>query len=163
MTNITQTWTPLPALLDDLADAGFASFHPRLNEAGHPAIRQGHGCVFRFIDEAGSRLTDLAESSGLTKQAVGEVVADLEQLGYVERAPDPQDGRAKLIRLTERGGEARQTAIAIFGEIEREWEERFGAERVAAMRELLEEMRAERDGARELPFRPPSTPRTPRA
>jgi DNA-binding MarR family transcriptional regulator len=163
VTNLTQTWTPLPALLDDLADTGFASFHPRLNEAGHPSIRQGHGCVFRFIDEDGSRLTDLAESSGLTKQAVGEVVADLEQLGYVERAPDPGDGRAKLIRLTERGGEARQTAIEIFGEIEREWEERFGAERVAAMRELLEEMRAERDGARELPFRPPSTPRTPRA
>ena len=62
----------------------------RLNEAGHPAIRQGHGCVFRFIHEGGSRLTDLAESSGLTKQAVGEVVADLEELGYVERAPDPR-------------------------------------------------------------------------
>jgi DNA-binding MarR family transcriptional regulator len=163
VTEITQTWTPLPALLDDLADAGFAAFHPRLNEAGHPSIRQGHGCVFRFIDAEGSRLTDLADSSGLTKQAVGEVVADLEGLGYVERAPDPDDGRAKLIRLTERGGEARQTAIEIFGEIEREWGERFGAERVAAMRELLEEMRADRDGSRESPFRPPSTPRTPPA
>jgi DNA-binding MarR family transcriptional regulator len=163
VTEITQTWTPLPALLDDLADAGFASFHPRLNEAGHPSIRQGHGCVFRFIDEDGSRLTELAESSGLTKQAVGEVVADLEQLGYVERAPDPIDGRAKLIKLTESGGEAREAAIEIFGEIEREWAERFGAERVAAMRELLEEMRAERDGRRDQPFRPPSTPRTPPA
>jgi DNA-binding MarR family transcriptional regulator len=163
VTDITQTWTPLPALLDDIADAGFAEFHPRLNEAGHPAIRQGHGCVFRFIDEGGSRLTDLADSSGLTKQAVGEVVADLEKLGYVERAPDPGDGRAKLIRLTERGGEARQAAIDIFAEIEREWTERFGAERVAAMRELLEEMIADREGRRVLPFRPPSTPQTPRA
>ena len=163
MTELTQdTWTPLPALLDDLADSGFAEFHPRLNEAGHPFVRQGHGCVFRFIDEDGSRLTDLAERSGLTKQAVGEVVADLEQLGYVERAPDPGDGRAKVIRLTERGGEARGTALEIFADIEREWAERFGAERVAAMRELLEEMRAAA-GARELPFRPPSTPRTPRA
>ena len=111
MTELTQaTWTPLPALLDDLADSGFAEFHPRLNEAGHPAIRQGHGCVFRFIDEDGSRLTELAERSALTKQAVGEVVADLENLGYVERAPDPGDGRAKLIKLTERGALARQTA-----------------------------------------------------
>jgi DNA-binding MarR family transcriptional regulator len=162
--NITQTqWTPLPALLDDLADAGFAKFHSRLSDAGHAQIRQGHGCVFRFIQEEGSRLTDLAESSGLTKQAVGEVVADLEGLGYVERAPDPEDGRAKLIKLTERGAEARDKAIEIFGEIEREWAERFGAERVAAMRELLEEIRAERDSVRERPFRPPSTPRTPRA
>jgi DNA-binding MarR family transcriptional regulator len=162
VTNITQTWTPLPALLDDLADFGFAEFHRSLNEAGHPAIRQGHGCVFRFIHEDGSRLTELAESSGLTKQAVGEVVADLEGLGYVERAPDPEDGRAKLIKLTELGGEARRTAVEIFEDIERQWAERFGAERVAAMRELVEEI-VEQSGTRRLPFRPPSTPQTPRA
>jgi DNA-binding MarR family transcriptional regulator len=164
VTELTQaTWTPLPALLDDLADSGFAEFHPRLNEAGHPSVRQGHGCVFRFIDEDGSRLTELAERSALTKQAVGEVVADLEHLGYVERAPDPGDGRAKLIKLTERGAQARETAVEIFAEIEREWAERYGTERVAAMRELLEEMSADREGRREIPFRPPSTPRTPRA
>ena len=105
--------------MDDVRGRGFEEFQKRLSEAGHPAIRQGHGCVFRFIHEGGSRLTDLAESSGLTKQAVAEVVQDLEQLGYVERAPDPQDGRAKLIRLTE-----------------------LGAERVATMRELLAEIAA---------------------
>jgi DNA-binding MarR family transcriptional regulator len=165
VTNITQTreWTPLPALLDDLADAGFAEFHTRLNQAGHPSIRQGHGCVFRFIREEGSRLTELADSSGLTKQAVGEVVANLVDLGYVERAPDPEDGRAKVIKLTALGGEARQTAVEIFAEIEREWGERFGAARVEAMRELLEELTASEAGARVLPFRPPSTPRTPPA
>ncbi|HEX6584640.1 MAG TPA: MarR family winged helix-turn-helix transcriptional regulator [Thermoleophilaceae bacterium] len=162
MTDITQTWTPLPALLDDLADFGFAEFHQHLNQAGHPSIRPGHGCVFRFIHEDGSRLTELAESSGLTKQAVGEVVADLEGLGYVERAPDPEDGRAKLIKLTKLGNEARATAVEIFEGIEREWAERFGAERVAAMRELLEEVVGE-SGTRPLPFRPPSTPRTPPA
>ena len=161
--NLTQTRTPLPALLDDLADTGFADFHQRLNAAGHPSIRAGHGCVFRFIEEGGSRLTDLAERSGLTKQAVAEVVAHLDELGYVERAPDPDDGRAKLIKLTQRGGEARQTALSIFAQIETEWAERFGAERIAAMRELLEEARAGQGDARVLPFRPPSTPRTPPA
>jgi DNA-binding MarR family transcriptional regulator len=134
--------TPLPALLDDLAALGFAEFHRRLNEAGHPVIRQGHGCVFRFIHEGGSRLTDLADSAGLTKQAVGEVVADLEGLGYVERAADPQDGRAKLIRLTERGADARRTALGIFADMESGWAERYGTERVAALRELLEEIAA---------------------
>ncbi len=140
MTELTQTWIPLPALLDDLAEAGFREFRERLADAGHPTIRQGHGCVFRFVDEDGSRLTDLAERSGLTKQAVGEVVADLEQLGYVERAPDPEDGRAKLIKLTARGADALDTGRAIFAEMERDWAERFGAERLAVMRELLEEM-----------------------
>jgi DNA-binding MarR family transcriptional regulator len=137
-----ERWTPLPALLDDLAGDSFAEFHQRLKEAGHPTIRQGHGCVFRFVHEGGSRLTDLAESSGLSKQAVGEVVDDLETLGYVERAQDPEDGRAKLIRLTERGAEARRTALEIFADIERDWTERYGAKRVATMRKLLEEIAA---------------------
>ena len=144
MTNITETtiWTPLPALLDDLAGNGFDEFRVRLSEAGHPAIRQGHGCVFRFIHEGGSRLTELAESSGLSKQAVGEVVDDLEKLGYVERAQDPQDGRAKVIKLTELGADAHRTALGIFADIERDWADRYGAERVATMRELLEEIAA---------------------
>jgi DNA-binding MarR family transcriptional regulator len=155
MSNVTETaprhdprveeadvWTPLPALLDDLSGVGFREFHGKLQEAGHSAIRQGHGCVFRFIHEGGSRLTELADSAGLTKQAVSEVVADLERLGYVERAPDPEDGRAKMIRLTKLGAEAQRTALGIFADIERAWAERYGAERVAAMRELLEEMAA---------------------
>lgn len=145
MTKITQTatWTPLPALLDDLASGTFADFQVRLSEAGHPTIRPGHGCVFRFIHAGGSRLTELAESSGLSKQAVGEVVDDLEKLGYVERAQDPQDGRAKVIRLTELGADAHRTALEIFAEIERDLAERYGAERVATMRELLEEIAAD--------------------
>ena len=138
----TQGWTPLPALLDDLAGNSFAQFHRRLKEAGHTDIRQGHGCVFRFIHQGGSRLTELAESSGLSKQAVGEVVDDLEKLGYVERAQDPQDGRAKVIRLTETGADAQRTALDIFADIERDFEERYGAERVATMRKLLEEIAA---------------------
>ncbi len=155
MANITQTgqaigrpaaladgWTPLPALLDDLSHMGFMEFRARLAEAGHPTIRQGHGCVFRFIHEGGSRLTDLAERSGLTKQAIGEVVADLEGLGYVERAPDPLDGRAKVIKLTKLGAGAHEVALEIFADIERDWADRFGAERVAAMRELLEDLTA---------------------
>jgi DNA-binding MarR family transcriptional regulator len=138
----TQRWTPLPALLDDLAGDSFAQFNLRMKEAGYSAIRQGHGCVFRFIHEGGSRLTELAESSGLSKQAVGEVVDDLERLGYLERAQDPQDGRAKVIRLTEQGAEAHRTALGIFGDIERDFAERYGAERVAMLRELLEEIAA---------------------
>jgi DNA-binding MarR family transcriptional regulator len=138
----TQRWTPLPALLDDLAGDAFSEFHARMREAGHTSIRQGHGCVFRFIHEGGSRLTELAESSGLSKQAVGEVVDDLEKLGYVERAQDPQDGRAKVIRLTSKGADAHRTALETFADIERDFAERYGAERVAMMRELLEEIAA---------------------
>jgi DNA-binding MarR family transcriptional regulator len=129
---------PLPALLTEVKELAIAELHRRLEEEGYPDIRQAHGCVFRFVDDEGSRLTDLAERSGLTKQAVGEVVDHLEPLGYVERAPDPVDGRAKIIRLTQRGREAQEVAARTFGEIERRWGEEVGPERMAGLRETLE-------------------------
>jgi DNA-binding MarR family transcriptional regulator len=131
---------PLPWLLTELKQAAIDELHRRLAEQGYPEIRDGHGCVFRFIESEGSRLTDLAERSGYTKQAVGEVVVDLEGLGYVERMPDPVDGRAKIIRLTERGREAFAAAMTIFADIERDWAERVGEERMATVREVLEEL-----------------------
>jgi DNA-binding MarR family transcriptional regulator len=76
----------------------------------------------------------------MTKQAVGEAVSDLEQLGYTERAADPVDGRAKIIRLTDRGRSAQQTGFAIIADIEREWVERYGAEAVESMHSLLVEL-----------------------
>jgi DNA-binding MarR family transcriptional regulator len=131
---------PLPWLLTELKQAAIDELHRRLAEQGYPEIREGHGCVFRFIDAEGCRLTDLAERAGYTKQAVGEVVVDLEGLGYVERVPDPADGRAKIIRLSERGRGAQQLAKSIFADIEREWAEQVGEERMATVREVLEEL-----------------------
>ena len=100
--------------------------------------------MFGNIDPEGTRLTELAERARMTKQSVGEVTSDLEQRGYVERVPDPSDGRAKIIRLTERGRAAQALGIGLIDEIEQEWAERFGAERVAALREALEAITGER-------------------
>jgi DNA-binding MarR family transcriptional regulator len=105
-------------------------------------VRQAHGCVFGNIAPDGMRLTELAELAGMTKQAVGEAVTDLERLGYAERVADASDGRAKIIRLTERGRAAQQTAFQIIASIEREWAERFGAQRVSELRSLLLDLTA---------------------
>jgi DNA-binding MarR family transcriptional regulator len=126
---------PLPALLTEVKMAAVRKLHARLAEQGHPDVREGYGCVFGFIDmERGSRLTDLAESSGFTKQAVGEAVTDLEKLGYVERLPDPTDGRAKIIKLTDWGVDAVVKARRLFAEIEAEWAEQIGPELVENLR-----------------------------
>jgi DNA-binding MarR family transcriptional regulator len=76
----------------------------------------------------------------MTKQSVGEIVDNLVELGYVERIPDPDDKRAKLIRLTAKGEEAQGVGLEIFTRIEARWAERFGAERMDGMRVLLEEI-----------------------
>ena len=99
--------------------------------------------MFGNIDAEGTRLTELAERARMTKQSVGEVTSDLEQRGYVERVPDPSDGRAKIIRLTERGRDAQALGIGLIDEIEQEWAERFGADRVAALRDALEAITGE--------------------
>ncbi len=119
----------------------------RLATGGLDDIRPGHGCVFGTIDPDGSRLTDLAERANMTKQTVGEVTSDLERMGYLERVPDPTDGRAKIIRLTDRGLEAQAIGRRLIDEIEAEWAERYGEERVAALRDALEVLTAERLGA----------------
>ena len=97
----TDSWVPLPALLENAKAIGYEDLHDRLAERGFDDIRHAHGCVFRWVDPDGTRLTELAELAGHSKQAVGEFVCDLEVRGYVERIPDPADGRAKIIRLTD--------------------------------------------------------------
>jgi DNA-binding MarR family transcriptional regulator len=129
---------PLVGLLAEVKDAISDELYSRLHEMGHGGIRPAHGCVFGFIDRGGGvRLTALADRSGLTKQAVGEAVADLERLGYVERVPDPSDGRAKIIRLTERGGQAAAAAEEIFADIERRFAAEVGDERLEEFRDTL--------------------------
>ncbi|HEY2716115.1 MAG TPA: MarR family winged helix-turn-helix transcriptional regulator [Solirubrobacterales bacterium] len=133
-------YVALHALWDAAQDAFFAEFRDELEQTEYSDVRPTHGCVFRFVREDGMRLTRLAELAKITKQSAGEVIDDLVKRGYVERIPDPEDRRAKLICLTEKGREAQATGLAILLEIEARWIERYGAERWAAMRDLLEEI-----------------------
>lgn len=148
MTSITQakeidpSAPRLPELLTVAKELMLADMRERLAAAGFGELRPTHGCVFRFVPSEGMRLTDLAARAEITKQTCGEIVNELESLGYVERLPDPADRRAKIIRLTERGAAAQAEARRLFAEIEAEWAARFGAERIAALRSLLEEIAA---------------------
>ncbi|MGH0033255.1 MAG: MarR family winged helix-turn-helix transcriptional regulator [Myxococcota bacterium] len=74
-----------------------------LRARGHVGLQPSHQVVFASLVGSGARLTELAERAGMTKQAMGQLVDDLESLGYVERIPDPADGRAKIVRLTPDG------------------------------------------------------------
>jgi len=130
----------LPALMDLASEAMYIDFRALLEEAGITDVRPTHGCVFRFVHGDGMRLTELASLAGLTKQSVGEIVDDLAGLGYLERYPDPTDKRAKLIRLTKKGLEAQRVGFSLFEKLEEDWAATFGAERIGALRSLLEEV-----------------------
>ncbi|GAB93981.1 putative MarR family transcriptional regulator [Gordonia rhizosphera NBRC 16068] len=87
------------------------------------------------------RLTDLAEQAGVTKQTAGGLVDQLESAGYLERIPDPSDGRARLVTLSERGVELCAVAAKEVATVEREWRERLGAKRFGELRGSLEALR----------------------
>jgi DNA-binding MarR family transcriptional regulator len=135
---------PLPGLLDIVSEAFFSEFREELEQSEFGDVRPTHGCVFRYVQGEGLRLTDIAERAKLTKQSVGEIVDDLVARGYVQRIPDPEDRRAKLICLTERGEAAQRHGRRLFAKVEKRWAERYGAERIAALRQLLEEVAADK-------------------
>ena len=131
-------------LLNVAANQFADEFTEKLSAVGLDDLRPGHGCVFGNIDpENGSRLTELAERANMTKQSVGDFASELEQLGYLERVPDPHDGRAKIIRLTDQGSRAYWIGRQLIDELEGEWSERYGVERIAALRDGLEVATAE--------------------
>jgi DNA-binding MarR family transcriptional regulator len=132
----------LAGLLEAAKHALLAEFERELAKSGYGDIRPTHGCVFRFVQDEGMRLTELAGNAGMTKQSCGELVDDLVERGYVERIPDPEDKRAKLIVLTERGKEAQTFGRRLFSELEERWAERFGLDRLEQLRDVLEDVAA---------------------
>ena len=75
----------------------------RLEADGHDGVHPSHHALYENIDPEGTRLTELAARAGMTHQSMGELVASLERGGWVERRPDPTDGRARLVCLTPSG------------------------------------------------------------
>lgn len=116
-------------LSDDLSD--------KIVAAGFADHRDSFHNVMPHIPTEGIRLTELAERAGMTKQAMAELVADAERLGYLERSPDPSDGRAKIIQFSPRGWQAVEAAITALKEIEDELGARLGEPALRRLRKTL--------------------------
>jgi DNA-binding MarR family transcriptional regulator len=116
-------------VFDGLAAAGFDDFTP------------AQARVFQRIASTGSRLTELAAQAGITKQSAGFLVDQLERAGYVERVPDPADGRARLVRVAERGARSVEASRRIVSEVEAEWTAHLGEQRMRHLRHILTDLR----------------------
>ena len=131
-----------PRLFSVLFRTPFQILDTRIDEgliaAGYTDLRPAYFEVFRYIRSEGSRSTELAEQAQITKQSMGYLIDHLEDQGYVERIPDPQDRRAKIVQLTKRGQEVEKTAQQIILQVEAEWTELLGAEKMAQLRQKLE-------------------------
>jgi DNA-binding MarR family transcriptional regulator len=106
--------------------------------AGYGDVREVHFQIFGNIRMGGIRLTELAERAQLSLAATSELVNDLEDLGYLTRRPDPEDGRAKLIDLTKRGRALMADAGQRVADIERRWSKLVGARDFAQMTRTMQ-------------------------
>ena len=118
----------------------------RLASEGFDDLRTAYSPVFQHLERGGTRIGVLAERARMTNQSMGYLVDALEKRGYVERRPDPADRRAALVVITDRGRDQIAAARRLIAEIEREWEDRIGSERMSALWDALGALSAALDG-----------------
>jgi DNA-binding MarR family transcriptional regulator len=119
----------------------FRAVDGRVGEAldrGAAGLSPGHASALIIIDRGGTRLTDLAGRAGITKQAMMQVVDDLESGGYVRRQPDARDARAKVVKLTAKGVRERAEARRAISAVEARARRQLGTRRFEALRDALE-------------------------
>lgn len=104
--------------------------------SGRP-VRVAHTSLLPHVDLEGTRLTELARRLGVSKQAAGQLVDELEAMGMLERATDPRDARAKLVRFSRRGRAALFEGLSVLGEIEEEIRGLVGEAKMRALHDAL--------------------------
>ena len=109
----------------------------RVRSRTNKPIRVAHTTLLPHIDLEGTRLTDLASRLGVTKQAAGQLVDELVEMGMLERAPDPADARAKLVRFTKRGKAGIFEGLAVLKELEEEIAGLVGGPKLQTLHEVL--------------------------
>jgi len=108
-----------------------------LNAAGFEGISLPHLAVLRYPGPDGVRPTVLAERAGMSKQAMNRLLGSLEELGYLVRSSAPDEGRARIVRFTDRGHAAWKKVLDVLREIEREWQTELGAKDLSQLKRLL--------------------------
>jgi DNA-binding MarR family transcriptional regulator len=111
-----------------------------VREAGYVDLQPTHLLLFRYPTIIGARPTDLADQVGITKQAMNDLLRQLEDRGYIELRPDPTDKRAKRITLTKRGVALADLTRDAAQQVADEWSQAVGQKRFAAFRQTLADL-----------------------
>lgn len=146
--------TELTFLLGMAFQLVLSEFVSRLDAAGYDDLRPVHGLVFQALRGDGATSSELAERLGVTKQAAGQIVDDLEKRGYVERRPHPAGGRRRLVVLTERARTHLTVAGRTLHDLEAQLSERLHAANLKVPRAELATMIRALAGDTVPPLRP---------
>jgi DNA-binding MarR family transcriptional regulator len=136
--------SPQPVDLGILLALAYQEFVRQLRdyhaEHGYTDLGGSDGYVFRALASRPMTVSDLAARLGISKQGAGQIIDDMRRRGYVQRRPDPNDARAQLLFLTERGEAALATARRFHQTYERRLARTYGSAAVATLRATLAAM-----------------------
>ncbi|PWT85062.1 MAG: MarR family transcriptional regulator [Acidobacteria bacterium] len=125
------------ALLRVPTEAIFRRIVRELSAAGFAGLTLPHIAVLRYPGPDGERPSILAERAGISKQAMNRLLGSLEDLGYLKRTDASDQGRARIVRFTQRGHAAWAKIIEILRGIECEWSAELGPRDFAQLKKLL--------------------------
>ncbi|MBO0716428.1 MAG: winged helix-turn-helix transcriptional regulator [Rhizobiales bacterium] len=119
--------------------AVIAAMMTRLAARGFDGMTPAFAGLIPLLDATGARPTTLAQRAGVSKQAMSQLLHEIEARGYVEQVPDPTDTRAKIVRLNKRGVALREACLVARGELQALAKKNLGQTRLAALqRDLLQ-------------------------
>ena len=107
--------------------------HEGVMARGFEGVRPAHGFAFARLAPDGATVTELAGHLGVTKQAASQLVDEIVRNGYAERRPHPEDARARLVVLTERGWACTRAAEEAAAEAVEAWADVIGEGEVRAL------------------------------
>lgn len=111
-----------------------------LAAAGFADLRPAHRPLFHHPGIDGLRPGEIAARRGLSKQTINNLLRELESFGYLRLEPDVADGRARLVRLTERGHAMMNTLREHSVQVGLRWAELLGAQRFAQFEQALRDI-----------------------
>jgi DNA-binding MarR family transcriptional regulator len=113
------------------------SLQNSMRKAGLPPLSRTQSMIMVNISDGITRPSDLARNIGISRQAIQQTLVEMEKSGLITLAPDPADGRAKIVKFSRRGTGIGKIAFDALDEIEAELSRRLGVRAVKQVKEVL--------------------------
>ena len=117
---------PLAAALPRLSDYTNNRLMALTIARGHPHLKLSFGQVLTAIGPQGGRIQQMAESQGVSKQAISATATELEILGYIRRDTDPKDARQVVLQFTDLGGQLIADSVDSVDDLREEFARHIG-------------------------------------
>lgn len=119
-----------------------AALMARVAARGFDGMTPAFAALIPLLDARGARPSALAQQAGVSKQAMSQLVREIETRGYIEQVPDPTDTRAKIVRLNKRGVALREACVVARQELHALVKSVLGKNRLAALERDLAQLTA---------------------